>query len=157
MAKRTQTRFIARVVEGAKPADMPAFIKPQLATLRANPPATGYVHEVKFDGYRIQAHLNRGRVTLYTRSGLDWTKRFGIAHAFDIPVERAIFDGEIVVTQDGRPSAEIEKYPRFKIAALGRPPAPHKRQRRTDAEVASARAAKEARKAARATRAIDTR
>ena len=54
-------------------------------------------------------------------------------------------------------SAAIEKYPRFKIAALGRPPAPHKRHRRTDAEVASAKAAKEKRKAARATRAAESK
>jgi bifunctional non-homologous end joining protein LigD len=42
-------------------------------------------------------------VTTYTRNGLDWTKRFSaIAGAFDIPVERAIFDGEVVVVKDGR-------------------------------------------------------
>jgi bifunctional non-homologous end joining protein LigD len=40
------------------------------------PSGAGYVHEVKLDGYRIQAHLNDGRVTLYTRTSLDWTKRF---------------------------------------------------------------------------------
>jgi bifunctional non-homologous end joining protein LigD len=34
------------------------------------------VHEVKLDGYRVQAHLRDGRVTLYTRSGFDWTNRF---------------------------------------------------------------------------------
>lgn len=49
-------------------------------------------------------------------------------------------------------SAEIEKYPRFRIAALTKPPAPHKRHRRSNAEVASARAAKEARKVVRGTR-----
>ena len=54
-------------------------------------------------------------------------------------------------------SAEIEKYPRFKIVALTKPPAPHKRHRRTDAEVAAAKAAKEKRKAARATRAAETK
>jgi hypothetical protein len=54
-------------------------------------------------------------------------------------------------------SANIEKYPRYRIAALRLAPPPHKCHRRTDAEVASATAAKEARKAARATRAIDTR
>jgi hypothetical protein len=53
-------------------------------------------------------------------------------------------------------SAEIEKYPRFRIAALTTPPAPHKRHRRSDAEVASAKAAKEARKA-RATRSAETK
>jgi len=52
-------------------------------------------------------------------------------------------------------SAEIERYPHFKIAALRKRPAPHKRHRRTNAEVALAKAAKEARMAARATRAPD--
>ncbi|MEH2478203.1 bifunctional non-homologous end joining protein LigD [Nitrobacteraceae bacterium AZCC 2146] len=107
MAKRTQTRFIARTIEGAQAAaQIPGFIKPQLATLRTRAPSgDGWLHEVKFDGYRIQAHLNKGRVTLYTRSGLDWTTRFvGIAASFDIPVEHAIFDGEIVVSVDGRPN-----------------------------------------------------
>jgi hypothetical protein len=53
-------------------------------------------------------------------------------------------------------SAAIEKYPRFKIPALNRPPAPHKRHRRTDAEVAAVKVAKEKRKAARAARAPDS-
>jgi hypothetical protein len=53
-------------------------------------------------------------------------------------------------------SAEIEKYPRFKVAALSQPPAPHKRHRHTCAEVAAAKAAKEKRKATRATRAANS-
>jgi hypothetical protein len=57
---------------------------------------------------------------------------------------------------DAYSHAEIEKYPRFKIPALNKPPAPHKRHRRTDAEVAAAKVAKEKRKAARAARAADS-
>jgi bifunctional non-homologous end joining protein LigD len=105
MAKRTQTRSIARMIKGAAPsATMPGFISPQLATLKSKAP-TGdqWVHEIKFDGYRLQIHLNKGKVTVYTRNGHDWTNRFPlIADAFDIPVERAIFDGELVVVHDGR-------------------------------------------------------
>lgn len=102
--KRTQTRFLARTVEGAKPSEMPRFIRPQLATLRTKAPSgDNWLHEIKYDGYRLQIHLNKGRVTIHTRNGLDWTKRFSaIAGAFDIPVERAIFDGEVVVVKDGR-------------------------------------------------------
>jgi hypothetical protein len=48
-------------------------------------------------------------------------------------------------------SAEIERYPRFSVAALDEPKAPHKRHRRTDAKVAEEKAAKEKRKAARST------
>src|SRR5581483_9380714 len=103
MAKRTQTRFIARMIEGSKPSQMPGFIKPQLAASRDKPPRGEWLHEIKLDGYRIQAHLNKGTITLYTRNGHDWTKRLApIVDAFDIPVERAIFDGELVVIKDNR-------------------------------------------------------
>jgi len=77
---------------------MPGFVPPQLASLRSKPPAgDNWLHEIKYDGYRLQIHLDKGRVTIRTRTGLDWTKRFSaIAAAFDIPVDRAIFDGEVV-------------------------------------------------------------
>jgi bifunctional non-homologous end joining protein LigD len=103
MAKRTQTRFIARTIKGAVPSEMPGFIAPQLATLRAKAPAgSKWLHEIKFDGYRLQIHLNKG-VRIFTRNGHDWTNRFPlIAEAFDIPVEKAILDGEVVVVHDGR-------------------------------------------------------
>ncbi|KRR08465.1 ATP-dependent DNA ligase [Bradyrhizobium jicamae] len=82
---------------------MPGFIKPQLATLKSKAPkGEQWLHEIKFDGYRIQVHLNRGRKKVYTRNGLDWTKRFSsIAAALDTPGE-AIIDGEVVVTHEGR-------------------------------------------------------
>jgi bifunctional non-homologous end joining protein LigD len=82
---------------------MPGFIKPQLATLKSKAPkGEQWLHEIKFDGYRIQVHINRGRKKVFTRNGLDWTKRFSvIAGAFDIPGE-AIIDGEVVVTHEGR-------------------------------------------------------
>jgi integrase len=54
-------------------------------------------------------------------------------------------------------SAEIERYPRFRVAALSRAPAPHERHRRTNTEVAAAKAAKEKRKEAQATRATETK
>jgi bifunctional non-homologous end joining protein LigD len=83
---------------------MPGFVPPQLASLRSKPPAgDNWLHEIKCDGYRLQIHLDKGRVTIRTRTGLDWTKRFlAIAAAFDIPVDRATFDGEVVAVKDGR-------------------------------------------------------
>jgi bifunctional non-homologous end joining protein LigD len=84
---------------GAKRGKHPGFVKPQLATLWNNPPTgDNYLHEVKFDGYRLQAHLRGGLASLWTRSGLNWTKRFptvavGIG---SIPDTELIIDGEVV-------------------------------------------------------------
>src|SRR6188508_3080970 len=82
---------------------MPGFIKPQLATLKSRAPkGEQWLHEIKYDGYRIQVHLNRGRKKVYTRNGLDWTKRFTeIAGALAIQGE-AIIDGEVAVVHEGR-------------------------------------------------------
>ena len=82
---------------------MPGFIKPQLATLRTKAPqGAQWLHEIKYDGYRVQVHLNRGRKKVYTRNGLDWTKRFTeIAGALAISGE-AVIDGEVVVVPEGR-------------------------------------------------------
>jgi bifunctional non-homologous end joining protein LigD len=101
LSKRSKTRF--RAIEGAKPSEMPGFIKPQLATLKSKAPkGEQWLHEIKFDGYRVQIHINNGKRKVYTRNGLDWTKRFSvIAGALDIP-GRAIIDGEVVVVHEGR-------------------------------------------------------
>jgi bifunctional non-homologous end joining protein LigD len=101
VAKRTKLR--GRIAEGAKPLEMPGFIKPQLATLKSKAPnGEQWLHEIKFDGYRVQIHINLGKRTVYTRNGLDWTKRFSvIAGALDISGQ-AILDGEVVVIKDGR-------------------------------------------------------
>src|SRR2546422_177132 len=107
--QRSSSRFLARVLPGAKPAPFPAFIAPCLASLRTKvPTARGFVHELKLDGYRIQAHLHDGRVTLYTRSGLDWTTRFpriaaDVAH---LPAGKVTIDGEII-------SADASGHPNF--------------------------------------------
>jgi bifunctional non-homologous end joining protein LigD len=56
-------------------------------------------HEIKFDGYRVQLHLAHEAVTVYTRRGNDWTKRFKKVadEAWHISAGCAILDGEIVV------------------------------------------------------------
>jgi bifunctional non-homologous end joining protein LigD len=97
---RSMVRFIGRVIEGSRPGKHPGFVEPALATLRTKPPTgAGYVHEIKFDGYRLQAHLRGGLPVLYTRrSGLNWTKRFPtIATALgSIPATELILDGEVI-------------------------------------------------------------
>lgn len=85
----------------ARPAPLPDFIPPALATLVPRAPAgRRYVHEIKFDGYRIEARIARRHVRLLTRTGLDWTTRFGreiLASLEDLPVTGAVIDGEVVV------------------------------------------------------------
>jgi bifunctional non-homologous end joining protein LigD len=79
---------------------LPDFIPPQLATLSDKAPdAASFVHEAKFDGYRIQARLEDGAVKLLTRKGLDWTAKFKpVANAVALlDAETALIDGEIVV------------------------------------------------------------
>ncbi len=79
----------------------PGFVDPALATLRAAPPpGRNWLHEIKFDGYRLQAHVKSDEARLLTRSGLDWTDRFGkaITQALTkLPVKDAILDGELIV------------------------------------------------------------
>jgi bifunctional non-homologous end joining protein LigD len=87
---------------------LPDFIAPQLATLAKAPPAGDrWVHEIKLDGYRIQVRIEKGRVQLLTRNGLDWTHRMtALAEAASqFPVKSAIVDGEVVVlSPDGTSS-----------------------------------------------------
>jgi bifunctional non-homologous end joining protein LigD len=99
MASHSKTHSI----EGATPSAMPGFLKPQLATLKSKAPnGPQWLHEIKYDGYRVQVHLNKGRKKVFTRNGLDWTKRFSvIAGALDLSGQ-AIIDGEVVVIKDGR-------------------------------------------------------
>ncbi len=99
--------FAPKDLEGSKEA-MPAFIPPQLASEMTVPPAgPDWVHELKLDGYRVQAHIEKGKVRLFTRSGLDWTHRMTpVARALaPLNVESAILDGEVVVlSPDGQTS-----------------------------------------------------
>ena len=95
----------------------------ELATLVDEPPAGDqWLHELKFDGYRVECLIDGGEVTLITRKGLDWTDQFAtIAEAASaLPVESAILDGEVVVLlPDGRSS-----FQGLQQAFSGRPPGP---------------------------------
>jgi len=60
-----------------KAAALPGFVAPQLAqSVERPPPGSGWVHEIKFDGYRLQLRAEAGRASLKTRAGLDWTSKF---------------------------------------------------------------------------------
>jgi bifunctional non-homologous end joining protein LigD len=80
----------------------------QLATLAKEPPrGAGWLHEVKYDGYRIGAAVERGRATLWSRNGKDWTAQFPeVAEAVArLAVKTALLDGEVaILLPDGRTS-----------------------------------------------------
>jgi bifunctional non-homologous end joining protein LigD len=101
VVKRTKPPGIP--AEGAKPAPVPGFITPQHATLKSKAPkGEQWLHEIKYDGYRVQVQIDAGKKRVFTRNGLDWTERFStIAGALDIPGQ-AIIDGEVVVIHEGR-------------------------------------------------------
>lgn len=78
---------------------IPVFVPPQLATLRDAPPdGDQWLHELKFDGYRIEALIRSGTVRLLTRNRQDWTERYpGIARALAaLDVGSALLDGELI-------------------------------------------------------------
>src|SRR5277367_2795655 len=106
--KPSPVPFSPSGLPGKKEA-LPGFVSPQLASEAAAPPVgEHWVHELKLDGYRVQAHIDKaGKVRLYTRSGLDWTHRMpSIAREVGkLSVEGAVLDGEVVVlSADGQSS-----------------------------------------------------
>jgi bifunctional non-homologous end joining protein LigD len=81
-------------------ASYPGFIEPALATsMDIVPAGERWIHEIKFDGYRVQVHLINEAVKVFTRRGYDWTNRFRkIADdAWHIAAGSAIIDGEVVI------------------------------------------------------------
>jgi bifunctional non-homologous end joining protein LigD len=58
-----------------------------------------WIHEIKFDGYRVQVHIANDTVRVFTRNGHDWTNRFAkiAADAWHLDVKSAIIDGEVIV------------------------------------------------------------
>jgi bifunctional non-homologous end joining protein LigD len=95
-------KTIAKLANARK-AVQPTKFKPQLATLAQDVPrGEDWLHELKFDGYRILAFLKNKRVRLVTRNGNDWTHRFpSIAAAVaKLSAKQAILDGEVVSLND---------------------------------------------------------
>jgi bifunctional non-homologous end joining protein LigD len=86
------------------PSD-PSFIAPQLCAVAQQPPqGPGWVHEMKLDGYRIQASIRGGRARLFTRNGHDWTSRFPETAAALARLPDAVLDGELVALDaEGQP------------------------------------------------------
>ena len=93
-------------ISGAVKTGWPGNFSPQLAVLVESPPSGDeWLHEIKFDGYRILARIKSGDVQLITRNGKDWTHRFpNVAKALaKLKADSAIIDGEMVVLdKEGR-------------------------------------------------------
>src|ERR1700710_335888 len=84
---------------GGIKANYPGFIAPALATsIGKVPSGERWIHEIKFDGYRVQVHLANTEVKVFTRRGHDWTRRFNkiASDAWHIGAGSAIIDGEVV-------------------------------------------------------------
>ena len=84
-------------------ARFPGFIEPALATsIERSPRGDRWIHEIKFDGYRVQVQLSNAQVKVFTRRRNDWTKRFDkiASDAWHIAAGSAIIDGEVVAPAD---------------------------------------------------------
>ncbi|MBL8772665.1 MAG: DNA ligase D [Phenylobacterium sp.] len=108
--RRTVRKAAPGRIEGSVAASLPAKWKPQLATpADAAPKGPGWIHEIKYDGYRTLVFVDHGQVRMITRNGVDWTHRYAaVAKAFErLPCRTAILDGELVV-QDPRGVARLD-------------------------------------------------
>ena len=88
---------MSRSAADNKTAALPQWVRPQLTELvDAAPEGDAWLHEIKFDGYRMHARLDRGKVKLLTRTGLDWTRKYpAIAEAVSsLGARQAYLDGE---------------------------------------------------------------
>jgi len=94
----------------AEKKELPGRLAPQLASLVDLPPeGDGWLHELKYDGYRLLARVEQGQVRLFTRSGNDWTEKFpSIVRALSkLPFENGWIDGEAAaLKEDGTTSFE---------------------------------------------------
>jgi len=90
---------------------LPAWVKPQLTKLVDRPPdGPEWLHELKYDGYRMHARLDRGAVRMLTRTGLDWTRKYPTiaAAVASLPARQAYLDGELCgIRPDGTTSFSL--------------------------------------------------
>jgi bifunctional non-homologous end joining protein LigD len=86
-------------VKGARKTRAPRKVAPQLATLSEDAPEdSGWLSEIKFDGYRMVAHVDNGDVSIFSRNGIDWSNKLPelAASLAQLPVRQAWVDGEVV-------------------------------------------------------------
>jgi bifunctional non-homologous end joining protein LigD len=106
--KKTDTKIDLTKISAARKAPLPNSVDVQLATLaKAAPEGEGWIHEIKYDGYRMLCRLNAGTARIYSRNRKEWTANFPtVARAVTgLPIESAWIDGEVVsMDAEGRPS-----------------------------------------------------
>ena len=101
--RKPASRLAAVTVAGAQQAALPAQLAPMLATLvKQIPTGDDWLHEMKYDGYRMLCCLAQGRVTMFSRNGKDWTAKFpDIVNALaQLKVDSAWLDGEVVAVDE---------------------------------------------------------
>lgn len=104
-SSKKSTRKVAKKKSSSLGKDpWPGFIAPHLPRLVTDVPddAGEWIHEMKFDGYRMQGHVKNGIGNFYSRNGLEWSNKFPfLLNALQkLPVENAIFDGEVVALDE---------------------------------------------------------
>jgi bifunctional non-homologous end joining protein LigD len=90
--------LLARMLHGLRQSRFPGFVEPSLATLAAHAPrGNDWLHEVKYDGYRLQCHIRRG-IRFYTRRDMIGANDCHLCSFMTAFSQHAIiFDGEVVV------------------------------------------------------------
>lgn len=110
-AARHNARAAKPRARKSKSAALPRFERPQLATLVDHVPVgNDWMHEIKFDGYRALVAASGDKLAIYTRTGLDWTDKFGplAAKLRELDLPPCLIDGEIVAYgRDGNPDFSV--------------------------------------------------
>ncbi|HSY57812.1 MAG TPA: DNA ligase D, partial [Bradyrhizobium sp.] len=103
---QTKKATSTKPIKPTKVAAMPDFVAFELCTPVERPPSsTGWGHEIKFDGYRVQLRVEDGKAVLKTRKGLDWSDKFKAIAKDAAALPDALIDGEIVaLDQHGAPN-----------------------------------------------------
>jgi ATP-dependent DNA ligase len=104
---RALRRKVKSTASGPEAAHPPTWIKPQLTRLADEAPAgSDWLHEIKYDGYRMHARIDGDKIQLLTRTGLDWSHRYKrtIEALRSLKAKSAYFDGELcALNADGVP------------------------------------------------------
>jgi bifunctional non-homologous end joining protein LigD len=108
LIRKSKSKLRTRKAPTPRAAPMPRMMSPQLATLVDTAPVgDDWIYEVKYDGYRMLARIDKGKARIYSRNGKDWTARFPrhAAALAKLPVKQAWLDGEMAVFEaDGSTS-----------------------------------------------------